>query len=111
MTQAQMLFSIAHRSEGFPRTGYFIHGHVGGWGWTDLGRSSAGALQRSEIPGYKQLDGTPHGEQNLFKIHPGRPKIINGCPLTNQEQRGKADTNMPFWKKQVGEDHPKLLFP
>ena len=70
----QYIFETTYRrSEGFPGTVYFIPGHVGGWGWTGLGRSSAGALQRSEIPGYKQLDGTPHGEQSLCKINPGRP--------------------------------------
>ena len=74
---------------GSPRTGYFIPGHVGGWGWTGLGRSSAGALQRSEIPGYKQLDGTPHGEQSLFKINPGRLNMRKRGVLTNREKRGR----------------------
>ena len=31
---------LLNRSEGVPGTVYFIPGHVGGWGWTGLGRSS-----------------------------------------------------------------------
>ena len=36
--------TLVGRSEGFPGKVYFIPGHVGGWGWTGLGRSSAGAF-------------------------------------------------------------------
>ena len=39
------------RSEGFPRTGYFIPGHVGGWGLARLGRPSAGVFPALAWPG------------------------------------------------------------
>ena len=58
------IYIYIYRSEGFPGTGYFIPGHVGGWGWTGLGRPSAAAvaaLERSEISRNKLLDGTRHG--------------------------------------------------
>ena len=52
------IYIYIYRSEGFPGTGYFIPGHVGGWGWTGLGRPSAAALERSGNPGSKQLNET-----------------------------------------------------
>ena len=33
--------SITYRSEGFPRTGIFFPGCVGGWGWDGIGDYSA----------------------------------------------------------------------
>ena len=40
-----------NESEGFPRTGYFIPGHVGGWGLARLGRPSAGVFPALAWPG------------------------------------------------------------
>ena len=41
---------MLHRSEGFPRTGYFIPGHVGWMGLDRFGRSSAAAFGARTIP-------------------------------------------------------------